>query len=143
MLTSVIPPRSSRHQVVGRHLVLAPRPGRDLRFGLGRIAGVVASRRAPTGRCRAVRRAAAASDRQRDELVDVAVVVGEQDELLEVLGRRPGVVLEPGEGEVGAQAVEQGQRPRLAEPGSQSPSAISSPMWTSSVVGNERASSER
>jgi hypothetical protein len=41
------------------------------------------------------------------------VVVGEQDELLHVLGRGAGVVLQAGQREVGAQAVEQGQRPVL------------------------------
>jgi hypothetical protein len=41
------------------------------------------------------------------------MIVGEQDELLDVLGRGAGVVAQAGQREVGAQAVEQGQRPGL------------------------------
>ncbi len=51
--------------------------------------------------------------RPADELVDVAVIVGEQDILLDVLGRRAGVVAEAGEREIGAQRVEQRQRARI------------------------------
>ena len=42
------------------------------------------------------------------------MIVGEQDVALDVLGRRAGVVAQPRQAEIGAQPVEQRQRPRLA-----------------------------
>ena len=41
MLTRVMPAPPSADQVVGRHLVPAPRTGRDLRFGVRQLASLV------------------------------------------------------------------------------------------------------
>ena len=54
---------------------------------------------------------------QLDELVDVELVVGEQDEVLEVLGRGAGVVRQPLQRVVDARRGEQGQRLRVAGAG--------------------------
>ena len=52
--------------------------------------------------------------RQANELVDVELVVGEDDEVLEMTGRRARIVLQPHQRQVDARRGEQGQRPRLA-----------------------------
>ena len=101
-------------QMVGRHLVPPPRARRDLRFRIGQMLAVVIAaghRQAGVGAVLA----AQLVDREADELVDVADVVGEQDEVLEMVGIGARVMLEPGEAEIGARAVEQGQRPRVAD----------------------------
>ena len=87
----------------------APASRRDLRFGIDQFARF----EQPAGdRQRAVRRVGLAQfvDRETDEFVDVADIVGEQDEMLEMLGRGAGVMLEPRQAEVGARGVEQRQR---------------------------------
>ena len=103
------------HQMIGRHLVAAPLPRRDLRLGVGQLARLVQRAR------HRQRREARVLPPQRvdcdtDELVDVADIVGEQHELLEMLGGRAGVVAKPREAEVGARAIKQGERPRLVRP---------------------------
>ncbi len=45
-----------------------------------------------------------------NEFIDIAVIVGEQDEALEVLDRRAGIMRQAGQAEIGAQAIKQGQR---------------------------------
>ena len=85
---------------------------RDLRFGIGQLAGLVdraGDRQAGEARILAPQRI----DRDADELIHVADIVGEQDELLEMLGRRAGVVPQPRQAEIGARPVEQGERARL------------------------------
>ena len=49
-------------------------------------------------------------NREPHELVDVANVVGEKDEVLEILWRRPRLMLQPGQAEIGSRPVEQRQR---------------------------------
>ena len=48
--------------------------------------------------------------RPGDEFIDIAVIVGEQDIALKMLGRGAGIVAEAREAEVGAQRVEQRER---------------------------------
>ncbi len=100
-------------QVIGRHLVPAPRTRGDLRLGVRRMLAVVIAAGNGQRRVRAVRPAQLV-DREAHELVDVADVVGEQDEVLEMVGVGAGVVLQPRKAEVGARAVEQRQRPGVA-----------------------------
>ena len=111
MLTRVMPVAVVGDQVIGRHLVPAPGAGGDLapRRRPGRRAR---RRRRDRQRGVAAVRAPQLLDRQADELVDVADIVGEQHEVLEMLGRRAGVVAQPGEAEIGARPVEQRERPR-------------------------------
>jgi len=52
-----------------------------------------------------------------DELVDVALVVGQQHEFLEMLGRGAGVVVEPCHRVVDPLGGEEGERPRRVGPG--------------------------
>src|SRR3546814_8066146 len=47
--------------------------------------------------------------RPGDEFVDIAVIVGEQDIALKMLGRGAGIMAQAGEAEIGAKRVEQGQ----------------------------------
>ena len=100
-----------RHQVIGRHLVLAPGGGGDRL----RASGVSLVITTPAGAGEALVRSSPArrssSSAPAHELVDVAMVVGEQHVGLHVVGRRAGVVGEPRQREIGARAVEQGQRP--------------------------------
>jgi len=58
---------------------------------------------------------------QAHELVDVELVVGEQHEILEVLGRRAGVVAQPMQRVVDPRRREQGQGLRLAGAGLEGP----------------------
>ena len=44
------------------------------------------------------------------EFVDIAVVVREEDMMLDMLGRRTGIVAQPGQREIRAQSIEQRQR---------------------------------
>ena len=97
-------------QMVGRHLRQVAR-----RAGLGPAGGAgrggehdIARRHEAVIAVLADQRAAEA-----DELVDVALVVGEQHEILEMLGRRAGVVVQPRERIVDALGGEEGERPRL------------------------------
>ena len=48
-----------------------------------------------------------------NEFIDIAVIVGEQDETLEILDPGAGIVCQSGQAEIGAQAIEQGQRDSL------------------------------
>src|SRR3546814_18557077 len=52
------------------------------------------------------------SDVFSSDLVDIAVIVGEQYVALEMLGRGAGIVAQPREAEIGAQRVEQRERLR-------------------------------
>ena len=70
-----------------------PLAGGDLRFGVGQLAGLVDC----TGnRERQVSTVLPAKriDRNTNEFIDVANVVGEEDEVLEMLCRSAGVMLE-------------------------------------------------
>src|SRR5438045_9526279 len=60
--------------------------------------------------------AAQSVDRYSDELVDVADIVGEEHEMLEMLGRSAGVMPQPGEAEVRARTIEQSERARSLGP---------------------------
>ena len=111
MLTSVMPSPSSPLQVVGRHL---RQVARRLRL---RAAGGARRRREHHVARRDEAGIAVLADQvaaERDELVDVALVVGEQHEVLEMLGRRAGVVLQAGERIIDALGGEERERPRLA-----------------------------
>ncbi len=96
------------HQVIGRHLVAAPRPGGDRRFGIVEIAAFEQAARDRKARERAVG-SAQRIDREADEFVDVADVIGEQDEVLEIFRRGARIMFQPGQTEVGAGTVEQGE----------------------------------
>ena len=69
-----------------------------------------------------------------DELIHVAGVVGEQHERLEVFDRRAGVVTQARQREIDAAGVKVRQRIKLGGV-DQMPSAVSSPICDSSVVG--------
>ena len=103
-----------RGQVVGRHLVLLPGRVHDRRPGIGRVAGDDDAPGADQGLIGAGRVLKLGTG-PAHELVDIAIVVGEQDVALHILDRRARVVPQAGEGEVGAQAVELGQREVPAE----------------------------
>ena len=79
-------------QMVGRHLVAAPYAGRDLLLGVGEVAMLEFTARHRQAGETAVW-VAQCADREADELVDVADIVGEQHEALEMLGRSAGVML--------------------------------------------------
>src|SRR5260221_77088 len=100
---------------LGRHLVPPPLARSDLSLGVGKLVEFVKGARYRQGREARVL-APKRVDRNADEFVDVADVVGEQDELLEMLGRRSGIVTQPRETEVGARPVEQSERTRLLRP---------------------------
>ena len=92
-------------QVIGRHLVLAPGRVHHRLLGIGGVAGD----HHPAGAAQRVVGAVRVHQLgggPAHELVDVAMVVGEQDERLDVLHRRAGVVPQPRQREVGAQPVE-------------------------------------
>ena len=102
-------------QVVGRHLRQARRRG------AGRIARLDCAARTPGDDVARLDEGvvlAAGIGHQRlaegDEFVDVELVVGEQHEVLEVLGRGAGVVAQPVQRIVDPRCGEQRQRPRLA-----------------------------
>src|SRR5439155_26631404 len=86
-----------------------PLPGSNLRLGVGEVASLVdGAGNGQSGEPRVL--PSKRVDRHADEFVHVADVVGEEDELLEMLWRSAGVVPQPGKAEVGAGAVEQRQR---------------------------------
>ena len=105
-----------RGQVIGRHLVLLPGRVADRRLGVGRVARDDHAAGAGQGFVGAARRLEL-FDGPAHELVDIAVVVGEQDIGLNVVDRRAGVVLQPRQREVGPEAVEvrQGEVPAHLE----------------------------
>ena len=87
------------------------------------VAMLVAAAISPPGqRGKAAVGAAHLRRRPEDELVDVAVVVGEQDVALNILDRGAGIVSQAGEREVGAQAVEERQASR--SPSARDPGAV-------------------
>ncbi|MNN40361.1 hypothetical protein D3C81_1544320 [compost metagenome] len=100
------------HQVVSRHLRQRARAGGV--FGLG--AAEVLHHVAGLDEAGVATAVAAAHQRtaQRDELIDIALVVGKQHEALEMLRRRAGVVVQPLQRQVHALGREQRQRPGLA-----------------------------
>ena len=100
------------HEVVGWHLVTAPGAGRNLRLGIVEVTALEPPAR-DRERGELAVGIAQCVDRETDEFIDVADIVGEQHEMLEMLGRGAGVMLEPRQAEVGARAVEQGQGPAL------------------------------
>ena len=96
------------HQVIGRHLV-AP-PGRGVvEQPVGIVPGLDqdAARARDAGEARTF---AQLLHGPADELVDIAMIVGEQDVLLEMLDRGAGIVAQAGQREIGAQRVEQRER---------------------------------
>ena len=95
------------HQVIGGHLVAAPCGIGKL---LARILGLFGQHHAARTRERRATIAAELRARPVDEFVDIAVIVREQDEALEMLGIGARIVGQPGEAEIGAQSVEQRQR---------------------------------
>jgi hypothetical protein len=109
MFTRVIPVLG--HQMIGRHLVPPPLAGGDLRLCIDQLTALV--QRAWNGECGESRVSTTQRiDRHPDELVDVANIIGEEHELLEMLRRSAGVMAQARETEVGARPVEQCQRPR-------------------------------
>src|SRR5438445_11719609 len=97
--------------MISGHLVPPPAPGGDLRLGVGQLAGLI-DRAGNRQRLERTILAAQRVDREADELVDVADVIGEEDKVLEMLGGCAGVMLEAREAEVGARGVEQSERAR-------------------------------
>ena len=117
MLTIVMPVPSGAHEVVGRHLRQARRRAAE-RIARGRRQPV---RRVTTlpGSTKALyspRRVRHAFVPDAHELVDVELVVGEQHEILEVLGRRAAVVAQAVQRVVDPRRGEERQRVRLAGP---------------------------
>ncbi len=102
------------HQVVGGHLVLAPGAVGHRALGFGRLgphhdaAGAAHLGVAGVG-------VAQLLAGPLHEGVHIAVVVGEQDVLLHVLGRGAGVVGQARQGEVDPRAVEQAERAGLLQ----------------------------
>ena len=100
------------HEVVRRHLVPPPASRRDLRLGILELAALVERAGHREAKIRTVL-ASQRVDREADEFVNVPDVVGEQHPVLEMLDRRSGIVLQPGEAEIGARRVEQSERTGL------------------------------
>ena len=126
--------------VVGGHLKAVPDDGGGLRFRfLRRGAGIDDD----IARQHQLARRAGAQlfEPPMDELVDVAVVVGQQQPRLHRAPVGAGVVDEPAQRVIDARRVEQSDRP--LEPGriSNAPSVISSPTTASDGTGKKRASS--
>ena len=112
MLTSVISRAIVRHQVIGGHLVPPPRTVGDEPVDIiGRIDDDVArARQAGEAAGRSVLTGAKLRRAPADEFIDIAVVVGEQDEALRMFRRRTHIMTQAGEAEIGAQRVEQSER---------------------------------
>ena len=85
--------------------------------GIGQaFAGVldrILDQQAASARQRGVAVLAQLLARPVDKFIDIAVVVGEQDEALEMLCAGAGVVRQPGEAEIGPKPVEQRERDRV------------------------------
>ena len=103
------PAAIGRDEVIGGHLVTPPRgvrhPGAGIFGPLGQVQPACA------GKC-GVFAAAQLQACPVHEFIDIAVVVGEQDVALEVFCRGAGVVHQPRQAEIGAQAIEQRERQR-------------------------------
>ena len=97
-------------QVIGWHLM--PPPGRVRQLGAGIVGRRVEIEPARAGQ-RDIAFLAQLLAGPVNKLIDIAVIVGEQHELLEMFDRGPGVVRQPGQAEIGAQPVEQRQRDRV------------------------------
>ena len=93
-----------RDEVIGGHLVAPPCGVRHALAGILRRLGQV---QPACARKRGIFPGAELPRRPVDEFVDIAVVVGEEDVALEVLGRGAGVMRQPRKAEIGAQAIEQ------------------------------------
>ena len=94
-------------QVIGRHLVPPPCGVREQRAGV--IHRFV--QKQPTGaRQRGIIVLPQLRPRPINEFIDIAVIVGEQDEALKILWRGAGVMCQPRQAEIGAQPIEQRQR---------------------------------
>ena len=93
-------------QVVGGHLVASP-------GGIGQLVARVLGRAGQPQTAGAGERGIGVrtqlTARPIDELVDIAVVVGEQDEALEILWSGAGIMRQPRQAEIGAKPVEQRQ----------------------------------
>jgi len=95
--------------VIGGHLVPPPRAVARERAGIDiRLVDIEAARAGERG----VAPLADLRSRPGDEFVDIAVIVGEKDIALEMLGRGAGIVAQAREAEIGAQRVEQRERLR-------------------------------
>ena len=87
---------------------MAP-PGR-VRQPLARIGDRLFQQQPARARQRDIALLAQLERRPVDEFVDIAVVIGEQHEVLEIIDPGAGVMRQPGQAEIGAQPVEQRQR---------------------------------
>ena len=100
-------------QVVGRHLEAMPGDGGDDRLGLGRVHVAFDDDVARQHQALEARIAAQLFEAVLDELVDVAMVVGQQDPGLHVAPVAAGVVDDATQREVGTGGVEQRQWQRI------------------------------
>ena len=101
-----------RHQVPGRHLVLAPAAVALRRLGR-RVRGIQhhPARTGKAGEAAVGRLQLSAGPAQK--FIHITVIVGEQDIGLRVMGRRAGIMLKPRQREIDARRIEQRQRARL------------------------------
>ncbi len=103
----------ARDQVVGRHLEAVPGDGGDDRLGLAGIHVALDDDVARQNQALEARVVAQLLQAMLDELIDVAMVVGEQDPGLHVTPVAAGVVDDAAQREIGAGGVEQRQRQRI------------------------------
>ncbi|PAV67655.1 hypothetical protein WR25_16598 [Diploscapter pachys] len=99
------------HQVIGRHLMPPPRAVVDQ---LVDVAGLVDHDIAGTRQGREARTLTQLRRSPANEFIDIAVIVRKQYEALRMLRRRPHIVTQARETEIGAQRVEQRQRTATA-----------------------------
>ncbi|MCY1407675.1 hypothetical protein D9M71_229820 [compost metagenome] len=97
-------------QVVGRHLEAVPFDAGDDGIGLARVHAALDDHVARQHHAHEARVVAQARQAGVDELVDVAVVVGQQDPRLHVAPVAAGVVHQAAQGEIHPRGVEQRQR---------------------------------
>ena len=108
MLIMVMPARSGSNQMIGRHLRHARRrrAGRDRLAKAGIAGDHVARLDKRVIAWITVLHARAADAGKR---IDVELIVGEDHEVLEMLGIGPGVVIEPVQGIIDARGTKQGE----------------------------------
>ena len=138
MLTMVTPRPSGAHEVIGRHLEAVPRRSGNQRLGLARRTCPLDHRRRPASiELHDGPSPGQLLERPAHELVDIAVVIGEQDPRLNCAPVGARVVDEPAKRVVDRAASNSARGRGSPCANSQVPSAISSPTFARSGVGKE------